>query len=81
MQIKLLFFAQMREAAGAGERTVVVESPITVGECVRGVLAQPEFTKVRDLPFRYAINDEFVGSEQAVEDGSVLAILPPVAGG
>ncbi len=63
------------------EQTIDLERPVSVGEFVRGVLARPEFEACRELPLRYAMNDEFVGPEQWVEDKAVLVILPPVAGG
>lgn len=81
MQVKLLYFAQLREAAKMSEQMIVLERPVSVAEFVRGVLSRPEFAACRELPFRYAMNDEFVGPEQWVEDKAVLAILPPVAGG
>ena len=37
MQIKLLYFAQLKEAAQVDEETVTVEHPVTVGEVVHGV--------------------------------------------
>ncbi len=81
MQVRLLYFAQMKEAAQADEETLTVEVPVTVGELVLKILDQPKFKKLKGLPFRYAMNDEFVASEQAIEDRAVIAILPPVAGG
>lgn len=81
MQVKLLYFAQLRQAAKMSEQMIDLERPVSVGEFVRGVLARPEFEACRELPLRYAMNDEFVGPEQWVEDKAVLAILPPVAGG
>lgn len=81
MQVKLLFFAQLREAAKMSEQVIALEHPVRVGEFVRGVLASPEFEACRGLPLRYAMNDDFVGPDQWIEDKAVLALLPPVAGG
>lgn len=81
MQMKILYFAQLKEAAGADEETLVVQGPTTVGEVVRKILDRPLFEKIRGLPLRYALNDEFVSLEQPIEEQAVIAILPPVAGG
>lgn len=81
MRVKLLYFAQLREAANAEEQTLVLERSMTVGDLAREVMSRPEFEKFQGLRLRYALNDEFVGPEQWVEDGGVLAMLPPVAGG
>lgn len=81
MQVKLLYFAQLKESAQADEETITAEHPVTVGELVRKILAQPKFEKLKGLPCRYAMNDEFVEPEHHVGDRAVIAILPPVAGG
>lgn len=81
MKIRLLYFAQLREAAKRSEQEIVLEHPVTVGEFARGVLARPEFEACRGLPLRYAMNDDFVGPDQWIEDKAVLAFLPPAAGG
>ena len=81
MKIKLLYFAQLREAAGVSEQTVEVARPVTIGEFVRDFLDQPVFEKCKGLPFLYALNGEFARPEQQIEDQATLVILPPAAGG
>ena len=81
MKIKILYFAQLREAAGMSEQTMELEHPVTIAEFVRDFLDQPVFQKYQGLPFLYAINGEFAGRGEQLEEGSTLAILPPVAGG
>lgn len=81
MKIKLLYFAQLREAAGVSEETVEFARPVTIGEFVRGILDQPAFEKCKGLPFLFALNGEFARPEQQIEDQATLVILPPVAGG
>ncbi len=81
MKITMLFFAQLREAAGVSEQMVDLAHPITIGKFVKDFLDQPRFTAYRDLPFRYAMNDEFVDAGKMVEDHATIAMIPPVAGG
>ena len=81
MKIKVLYFAQLREAAGMSEQVMELEHPLTVGEFAREFLNQPVFQKLKGLPFLYALNGEFTGPEERIENGATLAILPPVAGG
>ena len=69
-----------REAAGVSEQIVDLAHPIAIGEFVKDFLEQPRFAAYRDLPFRYAINDEFVDAEKIVEDHATIAIIHPVAG-
>ena len=77
----MLFFAQLREAAGVSEQMVDLAHPIAIGKFVKDFLAQPRFTTYKDLPFRYAMNDEFVDAGEMVEDHATIAMIPPVAGG
>lgn len=81
MKIKIMYFAQLAEAAGMDEQEVELEHPVTIREFTQDFLNQPVFQKYRRLPFLYAVNDEFVRPETRIEDGVTLAILPPVAGG
>lgn len=81
MKIKVMYFAQLREAAGMSEQTVELERPVTIGEFVRDFLDQPVFKKYKGLPFLYAINGELARLDERIVDGATLAILPPVAGG
>ena len=81
MKIKMLFFAQLREAAGVSEQIVDLAHPIAIGKFVNNFLGQPRFAAYKDLPFRYAMNDEFVTAEKIIEDQATIAMIPPVAGG
>ena len=81
MRIKVLYFAQLREAAGRDGETLEFPRPVTAAELSAGLLARPEFFKYRDLAFRYAVNDEFVNPDRIIPEGAAVALIPPVAGG
>ncbi len=81
MKVKILFFAQLREAAGVSEQMVDLAHPIAIGEFVKDFLDQPRFRAYKDLPFRYAMNDEFVSADKLIGDHATVAMIPPVAGG
>lgn len=81
MKIKVMYFAQLAEAAGTDEQEVELKQPVTIHEFAQNLLSQPIFQKYRQLPFLYAVNEEFAKPETRIEDGIRLAILPPVAGG
>jgi molybdopterin converting factor small subunit len=68
MKIKVLFFAQLREAAGVSEQMVDLADPIAIGKFIKDFLDQPRFTTYKDLPFRYAMNDEFVSADKIIEE-------------
>ncbi|OGX07594.1 MAG: hypothetical protein A2Z88_08330 [Omnitrophica WOR_2 bacterium GWA2_47_8] len=81
MKIKLLYFAQLKDAAGVDEQTLEVNGPVTVREFMKVVLNRPMFEKFKNSSFLYAINGEFAKPEQLIENQATFAILPPVAGG
>lgn len=81
MIIKILFFAQLKEAFRTSERTMEVQQGRTVGEYVQSLLMEPGALHLKGLPMRYAVNEDFVDKNQVLKDGDTLALLPPVAGG
>jgi len=81
MKIKVMYFAQLAEAAGVSEQEVELNRSVTISEFIEDFLSRPVFQKCRQLPFLYAVNEEFAKPETRIEDGITLAILPPVAGG
>lgn len=81
MIIKVLFFAQLKDAFGAGERTLEVRTGMSVGEFVRTLFQEAKVLHLRQLPIRYSINEDFADEDQELKDGDTLALLPPVAGG
>ena len=81
MEIKVLFFAQLREAFGTGERFSRVARGITVGEFVKSLFKEPGAAPMRRLPLLYSVNEDFVHEDCELKDQDTLALLPPVAGG
>lgn len=81
IKIKVLYFAQLSEAAGVSEQVLERTRPLTVRELAQEILLQPQFESCRNLPFRYAVNDEFVDPETKIENHVTMAMIPPVAGG
>jgi molybdopterin synthase sulfur carrier subunit len=80
MRIDVLYFAQLRDAMGDTE-ALTVESGFTVKQVVQMLRARPEWVSVEHIPLRYAVNETIVGADTQLEDGDVLALLPPVSGG
>ncbi len=79
--IRLLLFAQFREAFGARERSLQVPP----GQTPRQVLAEVSTGRPRLLALgsvvRFIVNDEFTSGDHPLRDGDELAFVPPVAGG
>jgi MoaE-MoaD fusion protein len=81
MQVRLLFFATLKDIVGAREMRLEVPAGATVAD----VLTHLEGTYPRVKNYRpivlTAINEEYVDQSARVEDGDEVAIFPPVSGG
>jgi molybdopterin converting factor subunit 1 len=80
--ITVLYFAAIREIVGQDKMTLVVPNGVTT---VRGLGMHLEKTVAglsgRLGALRWAKNEEFVDLDAPLEDGDVVALIPPVAGG
>ena len=81
MQVRLLFFASLKDIVGA--RQLRLDLP--AGATVDDVLTQLESSYPRMKAYRpvvlTALNEEYVDKRTAIQEGDELAIFPPVSGG
>ena len=81
MQVRLLFFASLKDIVGA--RQLRLDLP--AGATVDDVLTQLESSYPRMKDYRpvvlTALNEEYVDKRTAIQEGDELAIFPPVSGG
>lgn len=81
MKISVLLFASLREAVGAAR----VEMEMPAGATPRQIAAALAERHPRLRPhlpaMAFAIDEEFVAGDAAVQDAKELALLPPVSGG
>jgi len=81
MQIRILFFASYRDLLGTGEMTLPLPECTTVSGMVEEVRALGGAMAVLP-PFPVvAVNEEYAVEDRLLEDGDVVAFIPPVAGG
>ncbi|MCK9518524.1 MAG: MoaD/ThiS family protein [Dehalococcoidia bacterium] len=81
MQLTVLLFASIAEAAGARRIELPVEPGDTVA-VVRDRLIERYPQLSRFLPtLLYALDEEYVREDQPVQPGATLALIPPVSGG
>lgn len=81
MRVTVLLFAQLREAWGGGTLELDLPTDATVAEAVREVLGRVELSACRDLPLRYAVNEDYSDGAASLRENDVLALLTPIAGG
>jgi molybdopterin converting factor subunit 1 len=81
MRVRIRFFASLRERAGFTEAERTVAPATTVGTLWRELCS--EHRKLADFGGRiaFAINQEYVDSETALQDNDEVAFIPPVSGG
>ena len=86
-QIKVLFFASAREAAGGAGRIDLNIPDDCDPDQVRKILAEKYpglSTMVMDQDsITLALNEEYVSADQKLplKDGDTLALIPPISGG
>ena len=81
MQVRVLLFGSLREAAGAKELAVALPERARVVALRELLMAsQPAFEKLAGR-LRVAVNREFASDDAVLADGDEVAFLPPVSGG
>ena len=79
--LKVLYFANLREAIGAGAENIELPAGVaTVGD-LRAALGQRHEALLTAKNLRAAINQKMCGMDAAVADGDEIAFFPPVTGG
>jgi len=85
MNIKLRFFASVREALGTSGEAVVLPAGVTTVGAVRDFLIARggawSAALAPDRALRMAFNQQMCGPETALAEGGEVAFFPPVTGG
>jgi sulfur-carrier protein len=84
MNVKILFFAGLREALGVGSESLALPVGIASVGALRDLLAArggswSALTTTKSL--RVAVNQQMVGLDGPVKPGDEVAFFPPVTGG
>src|SRR6478752_1244078 len=81
MQVRLLFFATLKDIVGARQMQLDVPSGATVGDVLTHLeTAYPRIKDYRPVVLT-AVNEEYVDHRAPVQEGDEVAIFPPVSGG
>lgn len=82
MRIKLLYFAAVRELVGKDEEDVDLPASVsTIGELAAHLPKVHATLAGRLASVRLARNETFATNDERLENGDVVALIPPVAGG
>jgi molybdopterin synthase catalytic subunit len=81
MNVRLLFFASLKDIVGARELRLELPADATVSDLLsRLEVSYPRLKDYRQVVLT-AINEEYVGKTARIADGDEVAIFPPVSGG
>ena len=88
MKIEVRYFARYRSIVGKSEEELEVPSGITVRDLIEilkeryPALKEEVFAEEDDLAdVNVSRNGRYVGFEEVLREGDVIAIFPPVSGG
>ncbi|MFO7616186.1 MAG: MoaD/ThiS family protein [Bacteroidales bacterium] len=76
-QVTLLYFGAIRDITGLGSEEA--NAPGTLEALHRELLSR--YPGLGAIRFRYSVNESLVPADRELEDGDVVALLPPFAGG
>jgi molybdopterin converting factor subunit 1 len=81
VKIEVLYFAAARELAGVASDTVELPAGARVRELCEHIGEAKPALAPHLARVRFAVNEEFAGTDAELHDGDVVAVIPPVAGG
>jgi molybdopterin converting factor subunit 1 len=81
IRVKLLYFGQARDASGKGEEEFNLPDRSSVKVLLGESSAAHAKIGAMRRSIQIAVNEEIAGPGQLLQDGDVVAFLPPVAGG
>ena len=81
MQVKLLFFASLKDIVGARQLQLDVPPGATVGDVLTRLEANYPRMKAYRRVVLAAVNEEYVDQAAGIQEGDEVAIFPPVSGG
>ena len=81
-RVTVLYFAAVRELVGCDEERVTAPADVATVGAFSAWIARVHPALAGRMSFvRVARNEAFAAADDALADGDVLALIPPVAGG
>jgi molybdopterin converting factor small subunit len=81
MNIRVQFYAQLRDLAGASELDVDLLEKATVGDLLATIYGRIPALRSRDKSILIGAGVEFVDRNYQLKPDDVISIMPPVQGG
>jgi len=81
MFMKILFFAQVREAVGRSEGMLALDEPITQQQFWAMIISPSPALAVHQKTARLARNGSYMQPDEMIHPDDEIAVIPPVSGG
>ena len=81
IEVSVLFFARAHELAGRARDSLVLPKHSTVAQAEEALRRKFPLLGAHIDRCRIAVDQEFAEPSRELEDGSELAVIPPVSGG
>jgi len=81
MDVTILYFASLQDAAGTRQESLTIDDASTVADCTALLSERTPGLAARLPQCRVAVNGEFAATSQRLADGDEVALLPPMSGG
>ena len=81
VRVKILYFAQAREAAGTRSEYLSLDDPTSVRAVLSKAFTSHPRLKEIEKSIKIALNEEVTEEDARVHEGDRVALLPPVVGG
>ena len=81
MNVRVQFYAQLRDLIGVEEVNLELQQGATVRELLEQVYAQQPVLRAYDKSILVGAGLEFVDRNYKLDPGEEIAIMPPVQGG
>lgn len=81
IDVQVRLFARLREVCGSGELSLGLPAGADAAACFEALAERhPGLARHRDR-LGVAVNEDYVGWDEPLEDGDVITFIPPVSGG
>jgi MoaD family protein len=81
MNVRVQFYAQLRDLVGASELNVDLPDKATVGDLLAAIYERIPVLRSRDKSILIGAGVEFVDRNYELKPGEEISIMPPVQGG
>jgi molybdopterin converting factor small subunit len=81
MNVRVQFFAQLRDLAGVHQLDVDLPERSTIARLLEAIYEQKPALRAHDKSILVGAGVEFVDRDYVVKGGDAISIMPPVQGG